>query len=99
MIDVYVLITYDVSGDGQEAARRLRRVAKLCVEYGQRVQFSVFECLLDPAQYEELKSKLAEEIDFSCDSLRLYNLGKNWSQRVEHLGSKRPYNPEGFLCI
>ena len=96
---VYVLITYDVAGDDAAAARRLRRVAKLCMQYGQRVQFSVFECLLEPVQYEELKCKLAEEINPGCDSLRFYNLGKNWSRRVDHLGAKKPYDPEGFLCI
>ena len=96
---MYVLVTYDVaSGDG-DGARRLRRVAKLCVEYGQRVQFSVFECLLEPAQYERLKHDLLDVIDRKHDSLRFYNLGKNWKRRVEHFGAKGSYDPEGPLII
>jgi CRISPR-associated protein Cas2 len=96
---VYVLITYDVSTKSAAGERRLRRVAKMCVRYGQRVQNSVFECSLDPGQYELLKHSLLEEIDEKCDSLRFYNLGKNWHSRVEQFGSKRSYDPEGFLCI
>ena len=96
---MYVLVTYDVaSGDG-DGARRLRRVAKLCVEYGQRVQFSVFECLLEPAQYERLKHDLLDVIDRKHDSLRFYNLGGNWKRRVEHFGAKGSYDPEGPLII
>lgn len=95
---MYVLITYDVSSDG-DGARRLRRVAKLCVQYGQRVQYSVFECLVDPAQYEELKSGLVKIIDCERDSLRFYNLGKNWKNRVDCYGSKQSYDPEGLLLF
>jgi CRISPR-associated protein Cas2 len=96
---MYVLITYDVASGGSAGARRLRRVAKICTSYGQRVQFSVFECLVDPAQYETLKHELSEVVDESRDSLRLYNLGKRWQNRVEHIGAKQPYNPEGALVI
>ena len=96
---MYVLITYDVASGGSAGARRLRRVAKICTSYGQRVQFSVCECLVDPAQYETLKHELSEVVDESRDSLRLYNLGKRWQNRVEHIGAKQPYNPEGALVI
>lgn len=96
---MYVLVTYDVASGDAGGARRLRRVAKLCTEYGQRVQYSVFECLLEPAQYEHLKEELSDVIDSSRDSLRFYNLGKNWQRRVEHIGAKQSYNAEGFLFI
>lgn len=96
---MYVLVTYDVSGGDAAAARRLRRVAKVCMQYGQRVQYSVFECLLDPGQYELVKHELVEIIDRESDSLRFYNLGKNGKSRVEHIGAKGTYDPEGFLCI
>ena len=96
---MYVLITYDVASEGATSAKRLRRVAKICTRYGQRVQFSVFECLVDPAQYEALKHELSEVIDEPRDSLRIYNLGKRWQHRVEHIGAKRPYDPEDALVI
>lgn len=96
---MYVLVTYDVETSSPGGARRLRRVAKHCSQYGQRVQYSVFECLLDPAQYEFFKSTLTKEIDESKDSLRFYNLGKKWQSKVEHVGAKESYNPEGLLCI
>lgn len=96
---MYVLITYDVATGDTGGARRLRRVAKLCTQYGQRVQRSVFECLVDPAQFELLKHELAKAIDVKSDSLLFYNLGKNWKPRVERLGSKSAYDPEGVLLI
>lgn len=96
---MYVLVTYDVSTSDEGGARRLRRVAKLCCQHGQRVQHSVFECLLDPAQYEYLKHELGNVIDKSCDSLRFYNLGKRWQGRIEHLGVDGTYDPEGLLFI
>ena len=96
---VYVLVTYDVSNCNTAGARRLRRVSKICTRYGQRVQFSVFECLVDPAQYELMKHELSEEIDLNADSLRFYNLGKHWQSRVEHIGAKASYNPQGSLVI
>lgn len=96
---MYVLITYDVASTDAGGARRLRRVAKLCTQYGQRVQRSVFECLLDPAQFELLKHELGEIIDERTDNLLFYNLGKNWKPRVERLGSKAVYDPEGVLLI
>lgn len=96
---MYVLVTYDVATGDASGARRLRRVAKLCVQYGQRVQSSVFECLVDPAQFELLKHELSKIIDEQKDSLLFYNLGKNWKHRVERLGLKETYDPEGLLLI
>ncbi|HBH17913.1 MAG TPA: CRISPR-associated endonuclease Cas2 [Cyanobacteria bacterium UBA9579] len=94
-----VLITYDVNTETPKGKKRLRQVAKLCVNWGQRVQNSVFECLLDPAQFTELKNNLEKLVDPKTDSLRYYYLGKNWENRVEHFGAKAGYNPEGILII
>ncbi len=96
---MYVLVTYDVASSDAGGSARLRRVAKVCTQYGQRVQYSVFECLVDSAQYESMKHELFRLIDEERDSLRFYNLGKRWESRVEHLGAKETYNPEGLLCI
>ena len=96
---MYVLVTYDVATSDEGGPRRLRRVAKLCCQHGPRVQRSVFECLLDPGQYELLKHELENVIDGRHDSLRFYNLGKRWQSKVEHLGVNDAYDPEGFLCI
>ena len=94
-----VLVTYDVQTETPEGRRRLRRVAKMCQNYGQRVQFSVFECLVDQAQWVTFRSGLCAEIDASADSLRFYFLGANWQRRVEHVGAKPAYNPEGPLIV
>ncbi len=94
-----VLITYDVSTTSAEGKKRLRLVAKQCVNHGQRVQNSVFECMLDPAQLTMLKSKLKEIINEEEDSLRYYNLGSNWKRRVEHVGTKQTYDPEDAMII
>lgn len=94
-----VLITYDVNVTNEGGKARLRKVAKQCVNYGQRVQNSVFECLLDPTQFSELKHRLEKIINHETDSLRFYMLGKNWKNRVEHTGAKESYDPEGFLMI
>lgn len=94
-----VLITYDVSTTDKEGQKRLRKVAKKCVDYGQRVQNSVFECLIDPAQFVKLKSDLEKIIDINKDSLRYYLLGSNWKRRVEHVGAKATYDPEGTLVL
>jgi CRISPR-associated protein Cas2 len=83
-----VLITYDVSTETAAGKRRLRRVSKKCQDYGQRVQHSVFECLIDPAQLKELQHILQKIIDPEVDSLRFYYLGDNWKTRVEHIGAK-----------
>ena len=92
-----VLITYDVTTETPEGQRRLRRVAKVCKNYGQRVQKSVFECLVDPTQWAILKQQLLKEIEPEEDSLRFYFLGKNWKPRVEHVGAGNTYDPEGPL--
>jgi CRISPR-associated protein Cas2 len=94
-----VLITYDVNVSSETGKRRLRRVAKQCVNFGQRVQNSVFECLVDPTQFAELKHRLENIIDPKTDSLRYYFLGSNWEKRVEHFGAKEGYNPEGILMV
>ncbi len=94
-----VLVTYDVNTETTAGRKRLRRVAKTCENYGQRVQHSVFECLVDPTQWTQLSHTLVNEIDKKKDSLRFYYLGKNWERRVEHIGAKPTYNPEGPLII
>ena len=94
-----VLVTYDVSTQEETGQRRLRRVAKVCENYGQRVQKSVFECLVDPAQWTALRSKLMKEADLKRDSLRFYFLGAEWKRRVEHVGTKAGYDPEGLLIV
>ena len=83
-----VLITYDVNTEDAAGRRRLRQIAKQCVNYGQRVQNSVFECLLDAAQCKQLQHKLCSIMDESVDSLRFYYLGKQWHSKVEHVGAK-----------
>lgn len=94
-----VLITYDVNTEDAAGKRRLRRVAKHCVNYGQRVQNSVFECLVDPAQYKQLQAKLLEVIDPEKDSLRFYQLGNKYQSKIEHFGAKSTYEPEGVLMV
>ena len=94
-----VLITYDVSVTTDSGKARLRKVAKQCVNYGQRVQNSVFECLVDPTEFAELRHRLESIIDPETDSLRYYLLGSNWKSRVEHNGAKTGYDPEGMLMV
>ena len=94
-----VLVSYDVSTVDQAGRRRLRRVAKACLNYGQRVQNSVFECLVDPAQWATLKQQLLDRYDSEQDSLRFYYLGSNWQRRVEHTGAKPTVDLEGLLLI
>ena len=94
-----VLITYDVETITPAGRKRLRRVAKQCVNFGQRVQNSVFECLVDPAQFAELKHRLEDIIDKEKDSLRYYHLGNKWRTKVEHHGVKTSYDPEEPLLI
>ena len=94
-----VLVTYDVSTETPEGRRRLRRVANTCKNYGQRVQLSVFECLVDPAQWTRLRANLITEINTEQDSLRFYFLGSNWKNRLEHVGAKPGYDPEGPLLV
>lgn len=94
-----VLVTYDVNTETGDGRKRLRRVAKVCENNGQRVQNSVFECLVDPARWTDMRQRLAKEIDQETDSLRFYFLGSNWKRRVEHLGAKPTYDPEGPLVV
>lgn len=94
-----ILITYDVSTQDGAGKRRLRKVAKECVNYGQRVQNSVFECILDASQVLILKDKLLSIIDETQDSLRLYYLGNNYKTKVEHFGAKESYEAEGVLMV
>lgn len=94
-----VLITYDVNTVDSPGRKRLRQVAKHCVRHGQRVQNSVFECLLDPAQCKTLQAALCSIIDPACDSLRFYYLGNNYKTKVEHFGAKPPYEPDGILMV
>ena len=96
---MFVLVSYDVAVTEEGGQRRLRRVAKACQDYGQRVQYSVFECIVDPAQWAILKQRLIDEIDSEKDSLRFYYLGSNWERRVEHVGAKEAINQEGPLII
>jgi CRISPR-associated protein Cas2 len=96
---VLILVAYDVNTEDRAGQRRLRRVARICENHGQRVQFSVFECLVDAAEWVRLKAKLVNEIDGDHDSLRFYYLGNNWQNRVEHVGAKPSYDPEGPLVI
>ena len=94
-----VLITYDVCTISAAGRKRLRRVAKTCESRGQRVQNSVFECVVDPAQWTALRTKLEKEIDATQDSLRYYFMGKSWQRRVEHVGAKPTFDPEDLLMI
>ena len=94
-----VLVSYDVETKTPAGRRRLRRVAKVCLDYGQRVQFSVFECIVDPAQWAVMREALIKQIDAKQDSLRFYFLGANWRRRVEHVGAKEAVDLEGPLVI
>jgi CRISPR-associated protein Cas2 len=96
---MFVIVSYDVATSEEGGQRRLRRVARACKDYGQRVQFSVFECIVDPAQWAKLKDRLISEIDPEKDSLRFYYLGSNWHHRVEHFGAKAPMDQEGPLIV
>jgi CRISPR-associated protein Cas2 len=92
-----VLVAYDVNTETAAGRKRLRKVAKHCENYGQRVQNSVFECLIDHAQFQQLKHGLTQIIDPEKDSLRFYNLGNKWRSRVEHVGAKESMDLEGTL--
>ncbi|MCD7757055.1 MAG: CRISPR-associated endonuclease Cas2 [Clostridiales bacterium] len=94
-----VVIAYDVNTEDTAGQRRLRKLAKQCVNYGQRVQNSVFECSLDASQYRLLKAKLCDIIDAERDSLRFYNLGNNYHNRIEHFGVKSSYDASEPLIL
>ncbi len=94
-----VLVTYDVHTSEGNGAKRLRAVAKACRDYGQRVQYSVFEIEVDPAQWARLKARLEGIIEQEVDSLRYYYLGANWQRRVEHVGAKPATDLNGPLIV
>lgn len=94
---MYVLVTYDVSTTDTAGRRRLRNAAKACLDFGQRVQNSVFEMQVDPAQWATFKERLLRIVDLDHDSLRFYYLGKNWKRKVEHHGAKPTYDVDGPL--
>ena len=94
-----VLVTYDVNTETKEGKKRLSKVAKCCLKFGQRVQNSVFECDLNGSQFELLKHDLSEIINPETDSLRFYNLGENYSRRILHIGAKPAFDPESVLIV
>jgi CRISPR-associated protein Cas2 len=94
-----VLVSYDVRTENKAGKRRLRRVARACQDWGQRVQYSVFECEVDPAQWTVLRNRLLQEIDAEADSLRFYFLGADGRRRVEHVGAKPGLDPDGPLVF
>lgn len=94
-----MLVTYDVDFSDEKGAKRLRKVAGICEKFGVRVQNSVFEMLVDPAQLAQLKIRISKVIDAKSDSVRFYNLGKNWSHRVEIMGTDKGFNQEGTLIL
>jgi len=94
-----VLVTYDVSTETREGRRRLRRIARACEDWGQRVQFSVFECDVNPAQWTALRARLVDTIDPATDSLRFYFLGREWRKRVEQVGAKPATDMDGPLIV
>jgi CRISPR-associated protein Cas2 len=94
-----MLVTYDVSTETAAGRRRLRRVARACLDFGQRVQNSVFECEVDPAQWASLRARLIEEVDPAADSLRFYRLGADGQRRVEHIGAKPTLDLQGPLVF
>lgn len=94
-----VLITYDVNTTSQKGARRLARVAKICTNYGQRVQNSVFECIVDSTQFAIVKNQLKEAIDIEKDSIRYYILGEKYKNRIEHIGVQKSFDLSGTLII
>ena len=94
-----VLVTYDVSTADNSGKTRLRKVAKECQNYGQRVQNSVFEINVDYGTFLKVKDKLLKLVDKDSDSIRFYYLGKKWQNRVEHFGAKETYNSEGVIII
>lgn len=97
--NMMVLICYDVNTATASGRKRLRKVAKECQNHAQRVQNSVFEADLDYSSFLKLKDRLEKLIDKEADSLRFYYLGNNWKRRVEHIGAKETYDPEGVIII
>lgn len=96
---MFVLVTYDVNTETSDGRRRLRNVAKICKNYGVRVQNSVFECVVDNMQFMEMKYKIGEIINHETDSVRYYNLGNHGRDHVEHVGAKPALNVDGVLIF
>lgn len=96
---MFVVVTYDVNTETLQGKRRLRQVAKTCKKYGQRVQNSVFECSVTPSDYLTLKDSLCKLADLKSDSLRFYNLGANYSNRIEHMGVQRHLPDYGVMMV
>jgi CRISPR-associated protein Cas2 len=96
---MYILITYDINTTSQKGQTRLRNVAKTCINYGQRVQNSVFECKISEAQYLELQHKLIKIIDKDLDSIRFYRLGENYNKKVKHIGAKESYKVDEPIIL
>lgn len=96
---MYMIVTYDVQTSTPAGKRRLRQLSRVCLDHGQRVQFSVFELKVDPAQWATCRDRLLSIIDPEHDSLRFYHLGNHWDRRVEHHGTKPGYDPDGPLII
>jgi CRISPR-associated protein Cas2 len=96
---ILIVVSYDVSTVTPEGKRRLRKVAKLCENFGQRVQNSVFECWVDPTSLVTIKAGLLNILEPDTDSLRLYFLGEQWRGRVEHYGAKSVHDPDGPLIL
>jgi len=94
-----VLITYDVNTESMSGRKRLRQVAKICVNYGQRVQNSVFECVMDMAKLSQVRNTLLKVINPKEDSLRIYHLGNNYKEKVEHFGIRPSYDPEDVMMV
>ena len=94
-----VIITYDISLNDKDGTKRLRKISKECINYGQRVQNSVYECNVDAAELAKLRNKLLNIIDLKNDSLRIYNLGNNYMNKIEHYGTKVSYDAEDVLLI
>jgi CRISPR-associated protein Cas2 len=94
-----VLVSYDVNTQNADGRRRLRNIARICQNWGQRVQFSVFECIVDPAEWAGLRNRLVTTMDLEKDSLRFYYLGANWKRRVDHVGAKPTLDQEGPLVF
>ncbi len=96
---MFVLVSYDVETKHAGGQKRLRRVAKACKNFGQRVQYSVFECEVDPAQWERMKDRLLGEYEPDTDSLRFYHLGAKWESKVEHHGAKPAVDMKDLLLL
>jgi CRISPR-associated protein Cas2 len=94
-----ILVSYDISFKNDTGPKRLRKMSKLCLVYGQRVQYSVFEIEVDMAQWTKLKNDLINIMDESIDSLRIYYLGNNWERRIEHIGAKEVLDLNGLLLL